>query len=56
MFLVPEGNCREAKGDKPDGLELVKVSTLDDAPGRAEETGEAPNSAVLNRAGREPQR
>ncbi len=27
-FLVPEGNCAEAKADAPDGLRLVKVDTL----------------------------
>ncbi|PPK68767.1 PDZ domain-containing protein [Actinokineospora auranticolor] len=30
-FLVPEGNCAEAKDNAPDGLRLVKVATLDDA-------------------------
>ncbi|PXW30955.1 UNVERIFIED_CONTAM: PDZ domain-containing protein [Williamsia faeni] len=30
-FLVPAGNCVEAKSDTPDGLTLVKVDTLDDA-------------------------
>lgn len=31
IFLVPAENCAEAKGSKPDGLTLVKVSTLKDA-------------------------
>ncbi|GAA2992881.1 YlbL family protein [Actinokineospora diospyrosa] len=31
VFLVPEGNCAEAKDNAPDGLRLVKVSTLDGA-------------------------
>ncbi|MDL9936806.1 PDZ domain-containing protein [Gordonia sp. ABSL1-1] len=31
VFLVPEGNCAEAASDRPDGLELVKVSTLNGA-------------------------
>jgi PDZ domain-containing protein len=30
-FLVPAGNCSEAKSDTPDGLTLVKVDTLQDA-------------------------
>ncbi|MET7991142.1 PDZ domain-containing protein [Amycolatopsis sp. NPDC005232] len=30
-FLVPEHNCAEAKSAVPDGLNLIKVSTLDDA-------------------------
>src|SRR3569833_539458 len=30
-FLVPEHNCAEAKTNAPDGLNLIKVSTLDDA-------------------------
>ncbi|SFW92359.1 PDZ domain-containing protein [Amycolatopsis australiensis] len=30
-FLVPEHNCAEAKSSAPDGLNLIKVSTLDDA-------------------------
>ena len=39
VVLVPVGNCSEAKGDKPDGLELVKVNTLDDALGALEKLG-----------------
>lgn len=31
VFLVPERNCSEAVRHKPDGLELVKMDTLDDA-------------------------
>lgn len=30
-FLVPEGNCSEAKAQDPDGLRLIKVGTLGDA-------------------------
>lgn len=30
-FLVPEHNCAEAKSNAPAGLNLIKVSTLDDA-------------------------
>ena len=30
-FLVPAGNCAEAKADVPDGLRLVKVDTLTSA-------------------------
>lgn len=30
-FLVPEGNCAEAKANVPDGLQLVKVDTLESA-------------------------
>lgn len=30
-FLTPEQNCAEAASDKPDGLTLVEVGTLDDA-------------------------
>ncbi|MCI2417792.1 PDZ domain-containing protein [Saccharopolyspora sp. K220] len=30
-FLVPAGNCAEAKAQAPEGLQLVKVGTLDDA-------------------------
>ncbi|SDZ45932.1 PDZ domain-containing protein [Amycolatopsis xylanica] len=30
-FLVPERNCAEAKSAVPDGLNLIKVSTLDSA-------------------------
>ncbi|NMO01897.1 PDZ domain-containing protein [Gordonia sp. TBRC 11910] len=33
MFLVPAANCAEAKSDAPDGLELVKVDSLDTAVG-----------------------
>ena len=40
VFLVPAGNCAEAKGDKPDGLELVKVSTLDNALDSLKKLGE----------------
>lgn len=31
IFLVPQDNCLEAKQRVPDGLRLVKVTTLDDA-------------------------
>ncbi len=31
VFLTPAANCDEAKTNVPDGLRLVKVSTLDDA-------------------------
>ncbi|MEU6132415.1 PDZ domain-containing protein [Saccharopolyspora sp. NPDC047091] len=30
-FLVPAGNCSEAKSQAPDGLQLVRVGTLDEA-------------------------
>jgi PDZ domain-containing protein len=28
VFLSPAGNCAQAKSTRPDGLRLVKVSTL----------------------------
>jgi PDZ domain-containing protein len=31
VFLAPAGNCAEAKANQPAGLELAKVSTLQDA-------------------------
>jgi PDZ domain-containing protein len=31
LFLVPPGNCAEAKGAAPDGLKLVKAESLDSA-------------------------
>ena len=31
VFLVPARNCAEAVSDRPDGIELVKVETLDGA-------------------------
>lgn len=30
-FLVPAGNCTEAKATAPDGMRLIKVNTLEDA-------------------------
>jgi len=33
VFLVPADNCEEAQGDHPDGLQLVKVSSLHQALG-----------------------
>ncbi|GAB2656069.1 PDZ domain-containing protein [Gordonia jinhuaensis] len=36
-FLTPSGNCAEARSDKPSGLTLVKVDTLDDAMGALED-------------------
>jgi PDZ domain-containing protein len=30
-FLVPDGNCEEAAASAPDGIQLVRVATLDDA-------------------------
>jgi Lon-like protease len=32
-FLVPADNCQEAQGDHPDGLQLIKVSSLHQALG-----------------------
>jgi Lon-like protease len=32
-FLVPAGNCREARQRAPEGLRLIKVSTLEEAVG-----------------------
>jgi PDZ domain-containing protein len=31
VFLVPAGNCEEAKQHAPEGLRLVKVEKLTDA-------------------------
>lgn len=31
VFLVPEANCAEAVSTAPDGLDLIRVSSLDDA-------------------------
>jgi PDZ domain-containing protein len=31
VFLVPDGNCREASATAPAGLQLLRVATLDDA-------------------------
>ncbi|GAA1311643.1 PDZ domain-containing protein [Saccharothrix xinjiangensis] len=45
VFLVPAGNCDEAKQQTPEGLRLVKVETLDDAVRSLEslsEGGDAP--------------
>ncbi len=33
VFLVPDANCHEAKSHRPDGLTLVRVTTLKDALG-----------------------
>ncbi|OSY42532.1 MULTISPECIES: YlbL family protein [Pseudonocardia] len=35
-FLVPAANCAEAASDAPDGLQLVRVGTLDEAVGALE--------------------
>jgi PDZ domain-containing protein len=34
VFLVPDANCAEAVATVPDGLELIRVTTLDDAIGQ----------------------
>ncbi|MEO9329925.1 YlbL family protein [Gordonia aurantiaca] len=39
VFLVPARNCAEAKSDRPDGLELVKVENLDGAVDALEAIG-----------------
>ncbi|GAC66591.1 hypothetical protein GS4_03_00390 [Gordonia soli NBRC 108243] len=39
VFLVPDRNCAEATGDAPDGLELVKVTTLDSALSALDDIG-----------------
>ncbi|WP_019875745.1 YlbL family protein [Sporichthya polymorpha] len=31
VFMVPAGNCREAAANRPDGIQLVRVDTLDTA-------------------------
>ncbi len=31
VFLVPAANCADAAANRPDGLQLIKVSTLDEA-------------------------
>lgn len=38
-FLTPAENCASAAGDVPDGLTLVKVSTIDDAVKALEKIG-----------------
>ncbi|PSL51444.1 PDZ domain-containing protein [Saccharothrix carnea] len=46
VFLVPAGNCDEAKQHAPEGLRLVKVQTLDDAVqslGSLSKGGDAPS-------------
>lgn len=45
-FLVPEGNCSEAKAQAPDGLQLIRVNTLGDAVHALDalRTGQAPPS------------
>lgn len=40
VFLVPAGNCAEALSDRPDGLDLVKVETLDGAIDALDALGE----------------
>ncbi|GAA14738.1 hypothetical protein GOALK_115_00050 [Gordonia alkanivorans NBRC 16433] len=40
VFLVPARNCAEAVSDRPDGLELVKVETLDGAVEALDAVGE----------------
>ncbi|MFD1148058.1 YlbL family protein [Saccharothrix hoggarensis] len=39
VFLVPAGNCDEAKQHAPEGMRLVKVETLDDAVQSLESLG-----------------
>jgi PDZ domain-containing protein len=31
VFLAPADNCSDVRGATPDGLQVVKVSTLDEA-------------------------
>jgi len=40
VFLVPAGNCAEARGRTPEGLQLVRVGTLDEAVDALEALGE----------------
>jgi PDZ domain-containing protein len=35
-FFVPTANCNEAKGNKPSGIQLLRVNTLSDATGDLE--------------------
>ncbi|MFC6257098.1 S16 family serine protease, partial [Kocuria oceani] len=47
VFLVPEGNCAEARGHVPAGLTAVSVRTLDDAEAAAEAVGEGGDLSAL---------
>lgn len=40
VFLVPAGNCAEASGEAPEGLQLVRVGTLGEAVDALEALGE----------------
>ncbi|MUN61674.1 hypothetical protein GMA12_00650 [Kocuria sediminis] len=47
VFLVPEGNCAEARGHVPEGLTAVSVRTLDDAVAAAEAVAEGRDLSAL---------
>ncbi|WP_327304648.1 PDZ domain-containing protein [Streptomyces sp. NBC_01298] len=52
-FLTPAENCAAAAGDVPDGLTLVKVSTIDDAVKALEKIGKG-DTAGLTQCGAKP--
>lgn len=46
FFLAPESNCNEVVGHVPDGLTVVKVSTLDEARDAVETIGDGDEVAI----------
>lgn len=47
FFLAPAGNCAEVTGQVPDGLEVVRVETLEDAIAAVETIGETGSAEHL---------
>jgi len=48
-FLAPAGNCDSVVGNIPDGLEVFKVATLDDALAVVETVGVGGDTSDLAR-------
>ncbi len=47
VFLAPSENCDEVVGHIPDGLSVVKISTIDDAVNAVEKVGKGEDPASL---------
>ena len=51
VFLAPEANCGDVVGNVPDGMQVVKVATLEDAVEAVTLLGEGKDGSALPACG-----
>jgi PDZ domain-containing protein len=51
VFLAPEANCGDVVGNVPDGMQVVKVATLEDAVEAVSLLGEGKDGSALPACG-----